>query len=174
MSESTKLIDISRILGVTVICPNVAAENLLAKPITIEAHFRPGAQSTVHIHPQQDESYQVLSGTMELFLDNQWQTLGPGQSIRIPKGKAHAFRNTTNEVTKTINIHDPGLRFQEWIEVLERLIQEDKITNVTGLRSIIYLSLHSLAFSNEFVPVRPPYWLIKTMARIGRTLGYKL
>lgn len=45
---------------------------------------------------------------------------------------------------------------------------------MTGLRSGIYLSLHSLAFSNEFVPVQLPYWLIKLLAGIGRLLEYKL
>ena len=174
MAESTKVIDVSAVLGVTILCPNAPAVNLLDRPISVEAHFRPGARSAHHIHPLQDEQYHVLSGSLDLFFDKEWHTVALGQSICIPNGKVHAFRNTTNEITKTINTHDPGLRFQEYLEVMQRLIQEGKITNLTGLGSGIYLSLHSLAFSNEFVPVQPPYWLIKLMAGIGRLLGYKL
>jgi hypothetical protein len=174
MVETTKVIDVSAVLGVTMICPNAPAVNLLDRPISVEAHFHPGARSAHHIHPLQDEQYQVLSGTLDVFFDKEWHTVAPGQSISIPKGKVHAFRNTTNEMTKTINTHDPGLRFQEYVEVMQKLIQEGKITNMTGLRSGIYLSLHSVAFSNEFVPVQPPYWLIKLLAGIGRLLGCKL
>jgi hypothetical protein len=57
---------------------------------------------------------------------------------------------------------------------MQNLIIEGKITNMTGFRSGIYLSLHSMEFKNEFIPVQPPYWFIKFMAEIGRILGYKL
>jgi quercetin dioxygenase-like cupin family protein len=174
MSGPTKVIDVLAVLGVKVICEDVPAEKLIDKPMSVEAQFSPGASSNHHIHPMQDESYQVLSGTLDLFLDNQWHKVEQGQSISIPKGKVHAFRNSTNGITKTINAHDPGLRFQEYLEVMEKLIKEGKVTNMTGLRSGIFLSLHSLEFSNEFVPVQPPYWLIKLLAGIGRLLGYKL
>ncbi len=174
MSEPTKVIDASAVLGVKVICNNAPAERFLDKPISVEAHFSPGAKSSHHIHPMQDESYQVLSGTLDLFLDSQWCKVEPGQSLRIPRGKVHAFRNSTNEITKTINTHDPGLRFQEYLEVMQKLIQDGKVTNMTGLRSGIYLSLHSLEFGDEFVPVQPPYWFIKLMSGIGWSLGYKL
>ena len=174
MSELTKAIDVSALLGVKVFCNNVAAEEHLDKPFTVEAHFSPGASGPHHIHPMQDESYQVLSGTLDLFLDNQWHKVESGQSISIPKGKVHAFRNSTNEITKTMNTHNPGLRFQEYLEVMQKLIQEGKITNMTGFQSGIYLSLHTLEFSNEAIPVQPPYWFIKLMASIGKLLGYKI
>ena len=174
MLESTKVIDVSAILGVKIICNNTPAENLLDRPISVEAHFVPGALSSQHIHPLQDENYQVLSGTLDLFLDNQWHKVEPGQSISIPKGKVHAFRNSTNELTTTINTHDPGLRFQEYLEVMEKLIQEGKITGMSGLRNGIYLSLHSLEFSNDVVLIQPPYWFRKLVANIGQLFGYKL
>ena len=136
--------------------------------------FLPGAKSARHIHPRQDESYRVLSGKLDLLLDGQWHTLGAGQSLDIPKGKIHTFRNSTNEITKTVNTHDPGLRFQEYLEVMQKLIQEGKVTSMTGPRSGIYLSLHSLEFRDVVVTVRPPDRFIKLMARIGRSLGYKL
>lgn len=174
MSEPSKVVDVSAVLGVKVIFNNVPAENLLDRLISAEAHFRPGAYGGRHIHPMQDERYQVLSGTLDLFLDNQWHKLWPGQSISIPKGKVHAFRNSTNEITKTINTHDPGLRFQENLEGMQKLIQQGKVTNRTGLKSGIYLSLHALEFPNDVVIVEPPYWFIKLLAGIGRLLGYKL
>ena len=174
MSEPRKVVDVSAVLGVKVIFNDVPAQTLLDRPITVEAHFGPGAYSGRHIHPMQDERYQVLSGTLDLFLDNEWHKLGPRQSISIPKGKVHAFRNSTNQIATAINTHDPGLRFQENLEGMQKLIQQGKVTNGTGLKSGIYLSLHALQFPNDVVIVEPPYWVIKLMAGIGRLLGYKL
>lgn len=174
MSEQTKTIDVSSLLGVKVICDNAPAKNLLDRPFSVEAHFVPGAASGHHIHPLQDESYEVLSGSIELFLDNQWHHVGQGQSISIPKGKVHAFRNSTNELATTINTHNPGLRFQEYLEVMEMLIQQGKITGMNGLRNGIYLSLHSLEFNTDVVLIKPPYWLRKLVASIGQLFGYKL
>jgi len=51
---------------------------------------------------------------------------------------------------------------------------EGKVTSMTGPRSGIYLSLHSLEFRDVAVTVRPPDRFIQLMARIGRSLGYKL
>lgn len=174
MSQPRKVIDVSAVLGVKVLCADVPADELLDRPFSAEVHFIPGAKSARHIHPRQDESYQVLTGKLDLFLDGRWHTLGPGQSLDIPKGKVHAFRNSTNEITKTVNTHDPGLRFQEYLEVMQKLIQEGKVTNMTGPRSGIYLSLHSQEFRDVAVLVRPPDRFLKVMARIGRSLGYKL
>ena len=174
MSQPRKVIDVSAVLGVKVLCDDMPANELLDAPFSAEVHFLPGAKSARHIHPRQDESYQVLSGKLDLFLDGQWHTLGAGQSLDIPRGKVHAFRNSTNEITKTVNAHDPGLRFQEYLEVMQKLIQEGKIKSMTGPRSGIYLSLHSVEFRDVVVTVRPPDAFIKMMARIGRSLGYKL
>ena len=174
MSQPRKVIDVSAVLGVKVLCEDVPPDELLDAPFSAEMHFLPGAKSARHVHPRQDESYRVLAGKLDLFLDGQWHTLRPGQSLDIPKGKVHAFRNSTNEITKAVNTHDPGLRFQEYLEVMEKLIQEGKVTSMTGPRSGIYLSLHSREFRDVAVTTRPPDWFIKLMARIGRALGYKL
>jgi oxalate decarboxylase/phosphoglucose isomerase-like protein (cupin superfamily) len=37
-------------------------------PVTVEIEFSPGAQSILHIHPQQDESYEVISGKLNLYI----------------------------------------------------------------------------------------------------------
>jgi uncharacterized cupin superfamily protein len=34
--------------------------------------LQPGAESILHIHPHQEERYEVLAGTVDLFLDGKW------------------------------------------------------------------------------------------------------
>jgi hypothetical protein len=94
--------------------------------------------------------------------------------MRIPKGAVHAFRNSTKTTARALNTHDQGLRTQEYLERLEQLIREGKVTGMFGLRNGIYLSLHSMEFRREFVAVRPPGWLLRALAKVGVVLGFRL
>jgi mannose-6-phosphate isomerase-like protein (cupin superfamily) len=169
-----KVIDISAVLGVKIFCPDVPAADLVDQPLTVEAEFAPGARSARHVHPHQEESYEVLSGVLDLLVDGRWRRLQPGESIRIPKGAVHAFCNSAKTTTRTLNTHDPGLRTQEYLERMEQLIREGKVTGMSGLRNGIYLSLHSMEFRREFVAVRPPDWFLRATAKVGVALGFKL
>ena len=132
MTQTMKTIDVSAVLGVRGYCEDTPTETLLDKPFSFEADFLPQSRSAYHIHPKQDESYEILQGTLDLFLEDQWHKLGAGQSVTIPKGTVHAFQNSTSETVKVINTHDPGLRFREQLEVMERLIREGKVTGMKG------------------------------------------
>jgi hypothetical protein len=172
MTQAKKTIDVSAVLGVIGYCEDTPTETLLEKPFSFEADFLPQAQSSHHVHPNQDERYKILRGTLDLFVEDGWHKLGSGQSITIPKGTVHAFRNSTNETVRAINTHDPGLRFRESLEVMERLIQEGKVTGMNGPKNGIYLSLHTVEYEDLLVTARPHYRLVRLVARIGELLGY--
>jgi hypothetical protein len=46
-----KVIDLSPVLGVKILCRDVPAADLRDEPFTTEAEFAPGARSAVHVHP---------------------------------------------------------------------------------------------------------------------------
>jgi mannose-6-phosphate isomerase-like protein (cupin superfamily) len=171
---STKIIDTSPVLGVRIYCEDAAATDLRDEPFTAEMEFKSGAASADHIHPRQDETYVVLSGTIDLFMNQQWRSLGPGESLTIPRGTVHAFRNSSSSPVRVSNAHDPGLRTQEYLESLEELVRQGKLTGLGGLKNGIYLSLHSMEFREEFVSVRPPDWLIRLTAKVGTAFGFRL
>ena len=174
MPELTKIIDTTAVVGLKVFCQDVPATDLVDQPIIVEEELLPGALTAKHVHPHQDDSYDVLSGTLDVFLDGRWKSLQQGESIRILKGTVHAIRNSTNVPTRVRNTYDPGLRFQESQEVMEHLIREGKLTAMSGLKNGIYLSLHSMQFRKEFVAVSPPDWFLRALANFGRALGFKL
>ncbi len=169
-----RLIDTSAVLGIKVFCSDATAVNLLDRPITVEEELAPGAHTAVHVHPSQEDSYEVLSGTLDVFLDGRWRGLGPGDSVRIPKGTAHAIRNSSGGPTRVLNTYDPGQRFLESQECLERLIRGGKLTGRSGLKNGIYLSLHAMEFRGDFVVVSPPDWFLRAFARLGGALGFGL
>jgi quercetin dioxygenase-like cupin family protein len=174
MAPSQVVIDATAVLGVKVFCEGTPTANVAAEPVRVELEFVPGAQSARHIHPAQEERYEVLSGTLELWIGGRWHMLRAGDALTIPSGTVHAFRNTGPGVVRAVNTHAPGLRFLEYLQVLERLIREGKLTGMRGFRNGIYLSLHAMHYRREVVLVRPPERLIRVMAALGRVLRYRL
>jgi quercetin dioxygenase-like cupin family protein len=53
----------------------------------------PGNGPPVHIHRDEDEMLTVLEGRFAFFADGTWTAGGPGTSVFLPRGQAHAFRN---------------------------------------------------------------------------------
>src|SRR5918993_123139 len=100
----------------------------------------PGGQSAIHIHPQQEETYEVKEGEIEVYLDGTWRTLKAGERIIIPKGTIHAFRNMGKQKVIAFNSHNPGLRFGEMLEVIQQYINEGKITSTKGFKNLAYMS----------------------------------
>ena len=169
-----RVIDTSAVLGIRMSCPDLPAVDLVDQPIAVEEELLPGARTARHIHPRQSDSYEVLSGTLDVFLDGRWRCIEKGESISIPAGTVHAIRNSSDVPARVLNTYDPGLRFQESQECLERLIRQGRLTGMSGLKNGIYLSLHAMEFRREFVAVSPPDWFLRSLAKLGRALGFGL
>ena len=56
-----------------------------------------------HIHPQQAEQYEVLEGRFDVVMDGEWRTLAPGESVSVPVGALHTFRNRSGGVVRVRN-----------------------------------------------------------------------
>lgn len=62
-----------------------------------EITLPPGVEVARHFHRETEEVYQVTSGSAQMFLDGEWQTLEVGQSVSIAPGKVHGIRNESNK-----------------------------------------------------------------------------
>ena len=169
-----KVIDMSAVIGAKIFCDDVPATDLRDRPLTVEAEFAPKGWSGKHIHPDQDETFVVRSGVLDVLVDGQWRQLQDGESVRIQKGTAHGWRNSSDTPARATNAHDPGLRTQEYWERIESLIRQGKVTGMSGLRNGIYLSLNAMQFRREVVIVSPPDWFLRALAKLGTVLGFKL
>jgi mannose-6-phosphate isomerase-like protein (cupin superfamily) len=69
-----------------------------------------------HVHPSQAEEFEVLEGSFELMAEGEWRRLGPGESLSVPAGGLHTFRNRSGSMVRIRNRHVPALRFEEFIE----------------------------------------------------------
>lgn len=57
----------------------------------MEFHSRPGNEPPPHIHEWEHELYYLLEGRMEFYCDGEILSVGPGEVVFLPQGKAHAF-----------------------------------------------------------------------------------
>ncbi len=46
-----------------------------------------------HLHPDADEDFIVKQGELRVMMDGAWHTLGPGESLLVPRGVPHLYRN---------------------------------------------------------------------------------
>lgn len=61
-----------------------------------------------HIHHDADETFVLLTGDCDFWLEGELHSRGPGQSIFIPRGKEHTFRVTSNVPCRHLVILTPG------------------------------------------------------------------
>ena len=70
----------------------VSARNGAAQLCIFEQHVAPGAGAPTHRHPV-EEVLTVREGVAEMWIDQARVTVSAGQSLIIPAGRLHGFRN---------------------------------------------------------------------------------
>ena len=151
----------------------VPAESTGGAYVEMDCTAEPGMQTIIHKHPNADESYRVVSGTLEVLFRGAWRDVPPGESFLVARGEVHAFRNSGGEAVRFINRHTPALGFQAYMETVLRLVRAGKVRGTKDPRSVIYLAM-AAAEHRPDVPVKPPQWLANALAGVGRRLGWTL
>jgi quercetin dioxygenase-like cupin family protein len=129
----------------------------------------------VHLHPSAEESYEVLSGTIDVFLDGTWRKLEPGERVVVPRGVPHTLKNDSDQESRIVNVHSPALRFEAFFRQFHGLVSAGKIKlPPREHRSLIYFAMLFSAYPDLQRPVKPPPAAFKAFAFIGRRLGYSL
>jgi len=66
-----------------------------------------------HFHEDSEEMFHVLGGSLEVRSGDQWLRLEAGESLTVPRGGVHTFRNPTDTDVRWLTGWNP-LGFQEW------------------------------------------------------------
>jgi len=173
MSEpKEKVLDLRSVFGVEARVTTPASATG-GEYVEMDVTAEPGSETLIHYHPEQEETYRVLEGTLEVFRDERWRAVPAGESLTVPRGTVHGFRNKGEVPVRFLNVHRPALAFQEHLETLDRLSRAGKIKGTRDPRSLIYMSMSGVEHRPD-VPVKPPQWTMKALAFIGRRLGYRL
>jgi quercetin dioxygenase-like cupin family protein len=115
-----------------------------------------------HVHPRQDSSARVVSGTLRFSLAGREHRLGPGETISIPAGAPHFFLNDGAEDAVAIQEFRPALRTAELFTTLFGLAEQGKIVD-RGMPSLLTLAQLGPAFADEIRATSPP-WPVQRVA----------
>src|SRR6476469_6401783 len=65
-----------------------------------------------HVHRHQVESYAGSEGSLNIVVEGEGRTLGAGQSLSVPVGALHTFRNRSGATVRVRNWHRPAMQFE--------------------------------------------------------------
>jgi quercetin dioxygenase-like cupin family protein len=139
--------------------------------VVVEAFVEPnGAVAAAHVHPAQEEQFEVLAGELEFRLGKKKLVAGPGDRVLVPAGTPHRFRNRGDEAAHFVCEVRPALGFEELIETMFSLAADGKV-NRKGMPGPLRLAVIA---RHHFGDVRlpfPPSWLQRLALAVGAPLG---
>lgn len=60
-----------------------------------------------HHHEKFHESFYIMEGEMDFIINGEPKKIKKGESVDIPPGTLHTFKNSGNNTCKWVNIHSP-------------------------------------------------------------------
>jgi mannose-6-phosphate isomerase-like protein (cupin superfamily) len=72
-----KVLDLRSIFGIEARV-TTPAEATGGEYVEMDVTTEPGSETLIHYHPEQEETYRVLEGTLEVFRDGRWRGDGGG------------------------------------------------------------------------------------------------
>jgi mannose-6-phosphate isomerase-like protein (cupin superfamily) len=138
--------------------------------VVIECFVKPdGAVAAAHVHPSQEERFEVLSGSAGFRLGREKLVAGPGERITVPAGTAHKFWNAGDDELHFVCEVRPALQFEQLVETMFALAADGK-TNRKGMPNPLRLAVIARAHFDTVRLPFPPAW----MQRVGLALGAPL
>jgi quercetin dioxygenase-like cupin family protein len=142
-----------------------------------DAYIAPGGHlPTGHVHPNQTETFEIVSGTLTIKLDGRTIHARAGETVVIEPGTNHDFANETDEVVHFRAEVRPALKIESLIETMYGLAADGK-TNRSGipnpLRLAVIAGAHFDTVRLSFPPAFVQRAVLTVGAPIGRILGYR-
>jgi quercetin dioxygenase-like cupin family protein len=75
----------------------------------------PGARVDLHRHPAFQETFVVLEGRFDFEVDGKRYSLGPGETLVVPRGAPHGFTCTSPESGRLLTISTPARLFEAFV-----------------------------------------------------------
>lgn len=142
--------------------------------VLFECFVKPsGFVAAAHVHPFQQECFEILDGSVTFRLDGQELPTKPGDRILVPAGRKHQFWNAGDEVARFECEVRPALDFEQLVGTMFALARDGK-TNRKGMPNPLRLAVIARAhFGTVRLPF-PPAWIQGIGLMLGAPLGWML
>lgn len=154
-----------------------------AEVVNCEMWVDPGGGVPAHIHPAMEERFTVLEGRAEFLSGRTWVGADAGETVVVPAGTRHAYRNRGNVVAHVMCVAsppDPGL--EGFLTQAAAMARAGKITKLglpkspsAALEAMVMVDRYRGMVTMGFPPLPPPplqNWIVTPLAKLGRRRGY--
>ena len=138
----------------------------------------PSGGNGLHVHPLQEEHFEVLSGTFGVQIGDERRSLGEGEEATVPPGTPHRWYNEDDrEKARVLLELRPALNTEIFFETLYGLATDGK-TDENGVPNLLQtaVALDGL-HKGEIYPATPPIALQKALfallSPVGKLVGYR-
>jgi quercetin dioxygenase-like cupin family protein len=144
--------------------------------LCVDCEVAPGGKISVrHIHPRQDETFEIKEGILRLEINGNTKTYQKGDSITIPKGQPHWWGN--DSLVEPLHIEvafKPALKTEIFFEQFFGLANDGK-TKADG--SPTFMQIMAMCNEYEIYIAGPPVSLQKMLGflfgGVARLFGKK-
>lgn len=123
-----------------------------------------------HVHPRQQTSIEVVSGTLQVRIKGREQTVPAGRKVIIPRNTPHLCWNAGNTPACVMEDYWPALNTEHYFETLFRL-DHDAVLSAKGLPALLNIVVLVPNFGAEVRPASPPWPLLRAMALFFRPIA---
>ena len=118
----------------------------------------PGA----HVHPEQEERFHVLEGTMKFRMGLRRIVAEAGDTVVVPAGRVHRFANGGDTTARCRVEVVPALDMEQLLETTVELALEGNVTR-KGMPKPLHLALFVRRFAREVRAPFPPAWMVRVL-----------
>jgi quercetin dioxygenase-like cupin family protein len=142
----------------------------------------PGGGVTPHVHPQMEERFHVESGRPEFLAGRRWRSAGPGETVHVPPGTRHSYRNRTQEQVHMVCEARPPSTLRDFLTDAATLNRSGLLTRNAipkspraVLQAVVLADHYFDMVELHFPPLPPPAiqrLVVPPLARFARRRGY--
>jgi quercetin dioxygenase-like cupin family protein len=128
--------------------------------LAIDLELAPGGRvpAGLHIHPEQEERFDVARGRMRFRIRREKLFAGPGEAVVVPPGVPHDFANASDQTALVRVEVRPALAMERLFETAVGLVQDGR-TFGNGIPKPLDLALFVREFEREVQAAVPPLWM---------------
>jgi quercetin dioxygenase-like cupin family protein len=134
-----------------------------------------GRVAGAHVHPEQEERFHVLEGTMKFRLGMRTIVAAAGETVVVPAGRVHKFSNGGDAAARVRVEVAPALDMEELLCTATQLANEGNVTRA-GMPRPLHLALFVRRFRREVRAPFPPAWMVQAImapvAALARRRGH--
>jgi len=138
----------------------------------------PSGGNPLHVHPLQEEHFEVLSGTFGVQIGNERRSLGEGEKATVAPGTPHRWFNEDDQREARVSVElRPALNTETFFETAYGLARDGK-TDENGVPNLLQQAVTLTGINKGEIylaspPVAVQKVLLAVLAPVGRLLGYK-